>query len=409
MRFTIKAKLGVAFALVLLMLGGIGTLAITSLSSSNDRMQAFAARPFSQIQRVLRFESMSFDAARMFARSLLEPTNASREKLFADFKAHDAKFQGLLKDYTDLVPVEERARIQPLRDNWTKLSEAVTKGMEFAVLNGNNTAANLSTTELPATFADVTTRLSDLKNRADLSVEGRSLLEGLEVKGYQMRGDLYRAVVITDEAALAKTATAFGDLRSALYRDLVKLAELGATGGFSDGVGSLTTAVRQWTAVADKIFALGVANTDAKALRTYVGPFTDARKAVVEEVAKLRSYEEQVAQTFVHDTQGAYESTRTITITVAVSAVLLGIAMASWIAITISRGLSKAVASAQSVAAGDLTKDVAVTGRDEISDLLSAIQAMTVKLRGVVTEALMAASNVSSGSQELSASAEQLS
>ncbi len=37
-------------------------------------MQAFAARPFSQVQRVLRIEAMSFDAARMFARSMLEPT-----------------------------------------------------------------------------------------------------------------------------------------------------------------------------------------------------------------------------------------------------------------------------------------------------------------------------------------------
>jgi hypothetical protein len=33
--------------------------------------------------------------------------------------------------------------------------------------------------------------------------------------------------------------------------------------------------------------------------RLYVGPFTDARRAVIEDVAKLRSYEESVAQGFV--------------------------------------------------------------------------------------------------------------
>ncbi len=52
---------------------------------------------------------------------------------------------------------------------------------------------------------------------------------------------------------------------------------------------------------------------------------------------------------------------------------------------------------------------MAVTGRDEVSDLLQAIQAMNVKLREVVGQVVNAASNVSAASKELSASAEQLS
>ena len=168
MRFTIKAKLGIAFGLILLLLGGAGYRAVSSLSGSNDRMQAFAARPFSQVQRVLRIEAMSYDAARMFARSMLEPTNAAREKLFTEFKANDAKLQGILREYTDLVPAEERARVQPLRENWTKLSEAVTKGMEFAVQNGNNTANTVATGETLAAFTSVMGRIDDIKARPDL-------------------------------------------------------------------------------------------------------------------------------------------------------------------------------------------------------------------------------------------------
>ncbi len=61
MRFTIKAKLGIAFGAILVLLGGAGTLAVSSLSQSNDRMQSFAARPFSQVQRILRIEAMSYD------------------------------------------------------------------------------------------------------------------------------------------------------------------------------------------------------------------------------------------------------------------------------------------------------------------------------------------------------------
>ncbi|MGX7708777.1 methyl-accepting chemotaxis protein [Methylobacterium sp. Gmos1] len=409
MRFTIKAKLGIAFGLILLLLGGAGFLAVSSLSQSNDRMQAFAARPFTQVQRVLRMEAMSYDAARMFARSMLEPTTPAREKLFADFKAHDAKFQGILRDYADLVPAEERARVQSLRDDWGRLAEAVTKGMEFALLNGNNNANTVATTEQMSAYVAVMARIEDLKARPGIAAEDRGLISAVELRMVRQRGEIYRSIVITDDDLLAKMAAEFAESQKILGRDVARLVEAGRAGGFADATGALATAVKAWEPSAEKVFALGVANTDAKALRYYVGPFTDARRAVVEDVTKLRGYEETVAQGYVRDTQSAYESTRTILVAVVAGAVALGIAMALWMAVSISRGLSKAVSAAQSVAAGDLTRDVVPTGRDEVTDLLRAIQAMNAKLRDVVGQVVTAASNVSAGSQELSASAEQLS
>ncbi|KMO27332.1 HAMP domain-containing methyl-accepting chemotaxis protein, partial [Methylobacterium aquaticum] len=409
MRFTIKAKLGIAFGLILMLFCGAGLLAVSNLSQSNDRMQAFAARPFSQVQRILRIEAMSFDAARMFARSMLEPTTAAREKLLAEFKATDANLRGILKDYTDLVPAEERSRVQPLRENWANLSEAVTKGLEFAIQNGNNTANAIATTELLAAYTTIMARIDDIKGRTDLSAEDRALVATIESKMFRLRGEIYREILITDDALLAKIAVEFGETQKALWRDLAKLSEAGRAAGYADAAGAVSAAVKAWEPSAEKVFALGLANTDAKALRYYVGPFTDARKAVVEEVTKLRAYEESVAQGFVRDTQATYESTRTILIAVVTGAVVVGLAMAVWLALTIARGLSKAVTAAQSVAAGDLTQDVVPTGSDEVTDLLRAIQAMNLKLREVVSQVVSAASNVSAGSQELSASAEQLS
>ncbi|MGF3027229.1 HAMP domain-containing methyl-accepting chemotaxis protein [Methylobacterium aquaticum] len=409
MRFTIKAKLGIAFGLILMLFCGAGLLAVSNLSQSNDRMQAFAARPFSQVQRILRIEAMSFDAARMFARSMLEPTTAAREKLLAEFKATDANLRGILKDYTDLVPAEERSRVQPLRENWANLSEAVTKGLEFAIQNGNNTANAIATTELLAAYTTIMARIDDIKGRTDLSAEDRALVATIESKMFRLRGEIYREILITDDALLAKIAVEFGETQKALWRDLAKLSEAGRAAGYADAAGAVSAAVKAWEPSAEKVFALGLANTDAKALRYYVGPFTDARKAVVEEVTKLRAYEESVAQGFVRDTQTTYESTRTILIAVVTGAVVVGLAMAVWLALTIARGLSKAVTAAQSVAAGDLTQDVVPTGSDEVTDLLRAIQAMNLKLREVVSQVVSAASNVSAGSQELSASAEQLS
>ncbi len=82
---------------------------------------------------------------------------------------------------------------------------------------------------------------------------------------------------------------------------------------------------------------------------------------------------------------------------------------ATWIAVSISRGLGRASLLTQAVAAGDLTKTVDITSHDEIGDLIGHVNAMVERLRTVVTDASGAADNVSSGSQELSSTAEQMS
>jgi methyl-accepting chemotaxis protein len=127
---------------------------------------------------------------------------------------------------------------------------------------------------------------------------------------------------------------------------------------------------------------------------------------------------------------------------------LIGIGSAAWIALNISRGLSRAVGLADAVAIGDLSQQIDVSSNDEVGDLIKSLNTMTEnlnatariadtiasgnltidvkrlsdkdtlgialermveKLRSIVAEAITAAQNVSAGSQELSASAEQLS
>ena len=105
----------------------------------------------------------------------------------------------------------------------------------------------------------------------------------------------------------------------------------------------------------------------------------------------------------------AYRSTFSTLVIIASVAGVVSIVSAIWISISISRGLSKATTAVRKVAEGDLTENVQVNSRDEIGVLLMHVDDMVERLRGVVGDALAAADNVSSGSQELSSSSEQLS
>ena len=53
------------------------------------------------------------------------------------------------------------------------------------------------------------------------------------------------------------------------------------------------------------VFAIGVENSDSKALGVYDGPFGEARTVVMAQAGKLKAYEGTVAEGYVADTQRA--------------------------------------------------------------------------------------------------------
>jgi methyl-accepting chemotaxis protein len=143
-----------------------------------------------------------------------------------------------------------------------------------------------------------------------------------------------------------------------------------------------------------------------------------------------------------------YATARFWLMSLVAAALVIAAGTAFWIALNVSRGLSRANELAKAVAIGDLSQEIKVKSNDEIKDLVDSLNTMTGnlrvtagvadaiangdltvtvsrfsdqdtlgislermvdKLRQVVSEALGAADNESSGSQELSSSSEELS
>ncbi|MFT0877836.1 methyl-accepting chemotaxis protein [Rhodopseudomonas sp. G2_2311] len=178
---------------------------------------------------------------------------------------------------------------------------------------------------------------------------------------------------------------------------------------------------------------------------------TEVRKAVVDATAVLDEYITYVRKVMSDRSEQAKEDgarAQLMLISLVVASLVIALIAATWIALNISRGLSRAVELANAVAIGDLSQKIDVSSDDEVGDLVKSLNAMTAnlnataavaneiaegnltadakrlsdkdtlgialeqmihKLRQIVSEALTAAQNVSAGSQELSASAEQLS
>ncbi len=103
------------------------------------------------------------------------------------------------------------------------------------------------------------------------------------------------------------------------------------------------------------------------------------------------------------------EKTQFMSSVLGIVALVIGMAITFWLARGITGPLKEAVETANKLADGDLATSIEVKSRDEIGQLLAAMQNMTDKLSQVITEVRGSADALASASEEVSATAQSIS
>ncbi|MGE4291613.1 MAG: methyl-accepting chemotaxis protein [Desulfovibrio sp.] len=97
---------------------------------------------------------------------------------------------------------------------------------------------------------------------------------------------------------------------------------------------------------------------------------------------------------------------RILLISISLFCLLVGISMAVLIARAITKPVNLGVDFAEAMAEGDFSTEMDVRQRDEIGRLVTSLNSMTQRLRGVVGEVLSSADNLASGAEQLSATSQ---
>jgi methyl-accepting chemotaxis protein len=120
----------------------------------------------------------------------------------------------------------------------------------------------------------------------------------------------------------------------------------------------------------------------AKALEQSTG---DVRKAVAEATKALDEYVlflKKLMDDRAEQARADSSHAQILLISILVASLIIGAVAATFMALSISRALMKAVGLANAVAIGDLSQTIEVKSNDEISDLVKSLGAMTANLNG---------------------------
>ena len=158
------------------------------------------------------------------------------------------------------------------------------------------------------------------------------------------------------------------------------------------------------------------ASVALKGYRGAVGAYRDAQLASRQALDKMTGLGQQLLETSdkLNASQNAKreadsESAKTTLVTVTALALLLGLIAAWIITRQITHPLRDTLAAVERVASGDLTHNLDVQRRDELGQVQSSIQRMTVNLRQLVSGISDGVTQIASAAEELSAVTEQTS
>lgn len=134
-----------------------------------------------------------------------------------------------------------------------------------------------------------------------------------------------------------------------------------------------------------------------------------AIKPITNEVRTIIKKQEEHVLDIAQESNDLYDKSFYNTRNFGFAAILIIIALASFVIATITKSMKSANASIKKIAEGDLTVVIEDYGNDEIGEILQNIKGLVKNLRAIMENINSAASNVAITSNELSSNSQQIS
>jgi len=456
MRISIKAKIVAAFGTVILLSAATAGIALNGLSDLSQKIEELVSVSSQRINIARQMPATVYLIQREEKNFLLSSSDDDMDRFDKGILARREEFKGTLEQYRRVADAEGLRKLAQIETLMTEFSAAQDKVRSIGRVHSNSKGADLligsGNDSVVAAQESLRPLLDRVENGTSQATAEQTaiahMIRRMTTDWANARIIIRNSLLVSDDAGTAAMLKPLPDLLKNLSQQQDNIrSRLTA----DDDIRAFNTFIerfRVYERITNEALALSLKNTENKALALSIGEVRTAATKLAQAANELVADAEKGMAADKQAAEATYVQIRAITIGAVALALLIAIAAGAYIAISIARGLGKAVGLADAVAIGDLGQKVEVSSDDEIKDLVTALNSMTAnlratadvaeeisrgnltvqarplsdkdtlglaletmleKLRGVVTDALSASDNVAAGSQELSASSEQLS
>ncbi|OAM80146.1 hypothetical protein A3840_01940 [Devosia elaeis] len=400
-------------------LSGVGMfLGIQGLGTINDSMETVVNGPVARSQQLKELEielvSLSNNMRAMVLSTETSELTALQASMQQNYDTLSTNAQDLAANFTSPDNVADMQSFMATLDTyWETLSDARAEAMK----NTDTAAFEITTTEGSAAITAVETTMGKLlpSLAQRIAAGDMAAFPAYEAAStlFLDASDVFRQHrnVLLASSNPAKQDEWFNDFDGVHERIQPNIDRLGRLAGPSEAalVAELRANFDAMFAAMEKGNAIAIQRSQYNATEIVDNIGAPLRAEAVATLDRIVARNQQNVATALSDADILYENSRAFLIALLIGSIIIAAVAAIWIVVSISRALSSAVQLAEEVAEGNLNATATARSDDEVGDLIKTLNAMTQKLREVVSEVTAAARNVAAGSQEMSATAEQLS
>lgn len=408
MRYTVKAKLGTAFGVVIVLSMVSGGLAITKLSTMNDTVETLVSNQAKRLELTQEMKIHALANIRAEKNMILSSSDEETNRYAAEALRERELVRASREATAALATEAGRKMLDRYAAIMTRHAEIQDKMIALAKQNSSSRAREIYLKEARPAFDETRVAFARLTEHLDrIAPADRTAavagLERLQLASEQVWGTFSSVLSVRTVAGMERDAKAASDGLEALRRQRDALRDTFGAIGAAAAYGQFSEQIDRWVRAQERVIATARQAGTILAEELSTG---EARQAVVEAGTVLDEYMTRVQgqmEEAKKEAAATYESARMILLSVVALSLMIAIGAALWIAISISRGLGRAVGLANAVAIGDLSQKVDIATNDEIKDLVDAMNRMTDSLNATAKVAdEIAAGNLTVSAKRLS-------
>ncbi len=393
MRASIKVKLGAAFGLVIALSVASAGLGIANLASLDGEMSSIGHVAAKQLQLAEEMKTFLLAAVESEKNTIL----ANDDEKMAGYQALNKKARENFRQTRDaayaLAAGEGKRKLEAIASDFDRFTVAQDKVFGFTRLNSNIRARDLLNAQGRPAAEETKAALAHLRERLEnaggTAQQWRAVVAVADVEAEINRvvGDIREVILSGTTTSIAAEEKHLAEHVADLARRKAALRDLLANSEDRAAFDEFGRRFDRWEKIRDEVIATNHQAGNIRALEVSTTEVRAAKTEIQKSVDEFFAIASGRMESTMREGDDQYASARTLLAGIALASALLSLACAAWIAVTISRGLGKAVGLANAVAIGDLNQEVAVSTNDEVKDLVDALNRMTANLRATAAVA----------------------
>ena len=393
MRVTIKTRLFGGFALILILMVISAVMAMGKLSDVNEMLTSIVRGSAHEVKLAEGINSDMLEITGAEKDLILSETQQEKEKYASSIDKLQKELESRREELKGLSDDEGKAMLNGFAATWNEYLGVHKQARDLAFLNSNVKAEQLSEGAAREAFERAASVLAVITEENER--EAARAVDVTELKNISARTrlaerinrnlvELQRAeknLILSETAAEMETQTRSLEKQTKDLEDRMNGLETIATGDAKNEIKKLREQYELYLLQHTKVVELARQNGNNRAFELVSGKGRELAEKSLSLMANIIAKNENDMEKDKAAGDRDYASARNMLIILAGISLCLGIGLALWIALNISRGISNAINVTKFVAEGDLSKDVVVSSRDEIGDLLTYMKNMVSNLR----------------------------